>query len=94
MADPITSNDDITDEIYINGFNIGMKASDSQLYLYLNGMDIITVNLSLMMFKNLAKKMSQEVERYEKDLGVNIEDMDEVQKKIDNFNIMLKESKK
>jgi hypothetical protein len=79
------------EDIYINSFYIILRATDSQIQLSLNGEDIVKVNMSLITAKNLAIKLSAEIVRYENDLGVKIETLDEVQVKIDAFNLNLKQ---
>ena len=91
MADDSTEK---TEEIYINGFFVGLKAQDLQLYTDLHGQPIVNINMSLITAKNLAKKLTAQIEHYEKTLGVIIDDYDELQAKIDAFNAKLKEDNK
>ena len=83
-----------TTEIYINQFYISLKATDSQLYLSLNGEPIVNINMSLITAKNFAKQLNTQIAQYEVDLDVKIEDFSEIQTKIDAFNEKVKEANK
>jgi hypothetical protein len=80
-------------DVYINGFYIIMRAADAQIQLNLNGQDIVKVNMSLITAKNLALKLNGELTRYEADLDVKIESYEEVQTKIDAFNLRAKQER-
>jgi len=79
-------------ELYINGFYIGLRAADAQLYVSINAQPLATLNMSLITLKNLSTTLASEIEHYETSLGIKIPALTDVQSRIDAFNLKLKES--
>jgi len=81
-------------EIYANGFYIGLRSADGQLYLSANGKEVAIINMSLITLKHLASKLVSEIQHYEQTLGVEIASAEAIQAKIDEYNLRLEEQKK
>ena len=77
MADqPNNFNDKPT--VYLNGFNVNPTFVDFQVFTYLNGSPMVTLNMSLITAKNLAKKILASIESYEQDFDSKVNDFDQL----------------
>lgn len=59
-------------ETYINGFQIAAGQADIILILQRNGKNVETINLSFTIAKTLAQGLSEVVQKFETETGMNI----------------------